>query len=258
MSTQAVLVSVEDKVAVVTLNRPDRMNAVNSTLRSELTGALKRINQDDAVRAVVITGAGPRAFCAGQDLEESAAMEWQHIASWLSAQRDMYQSVRDLDKPCVAALNGVAAGAGFQIALCADIRIMAPDTRIGQPELKAGLASIVGSYLMTLHIGHTHNVGMSLSGELIDGQRAYDIGLVTELTSQDQVLAASLKRAHALAALPATAMRVSKQRFRAMTQAGFDEAVLAGVRAQLECYASGEPQQAMQRFLGERGKKNSA
>jgi enoyl-CoA hydratase/carnithine racemase len=68
MSTQAVLVNVEDKVAVVTLNRPDRMNAVNGALRSELTAALKRVNQDDAVRAVVITGAGPRAFCSGQDL----------------------------------------------------------------------------------------------------------------------------------------------------------------------------------------------
>jgi len=72
----------------------------------------------------------------------------------------MYQAVRDLDKPCIAALNGVAAGAGFQIALCADWRIAAMNARIGQPEVKAGLASIVGSYLMTLHFGMTHNVQM--------------------------------------------------------------------------------------------------
>jgi enoyl-CoA hydratase len=253
MSTQAVLVSVEDQIAVVTLNRPDRMNAVNGALRSGLTEALKRLNQDDAVRAVVLTGAGTRAFCAGQDIEEAGSMEWQQIASWLSAQRDMYQAVRDLDKPCVAAVNGVAAGAGFQIALCADWRVIGPDTRIGQPEVKAGLASIVGSYLMTLHVGLTHNVGMSLTGELVTGQRAYEIGLVSELAGQDNVLAESLKRARAMAALPATAVRVSKQRFRAMTQPGFDEAVVAGVRAQLECYSQGEPQEIAKRFLSARG-----
>jgi enoyl-CoA hydratase/carnithine racemase len=255
MSNSAVLVRIENTVAVVTLNRPHRMNAVNGELRGELTQALRRLNQDDAVRAVVITGAGARAFCAGQDLEEAGAMEWQRITAWLSAQRDMYQSVRDLDKPCVAAVNGVAAGAGFQIALCADMRIIAPETRIGQPEVKAGLASIVGSYLMTLHVGHTHNVAMSLSGALLTGQRAYEIGLVTALASQDSVLAEAIERARALATLPPTAVRVSKQRFRAMTQPGFDEAVLAGVRAQLECYSSGEPQEVAKRFLSERSNK---
>ncbi len=254
MTTQPVLVSIEDQVAIVTLNRPERMNAVDGSLRSGLTEALRRLNQDDAVRAIVITGAGQRAFCAGQDLDEAAAMDWTGIAAWLTAQRDMYQSVRDLDKPCVAAVNGVAAGAGFQIALCADWRVIAPETRIGQPEVKAGLASIVGSYLMTLHVGLTHNVGMSLSGELITGQRAYEIGLATQLANQDSVLSESLKRAQALAALPATAVRVSKQRFRALTQPGFDEACVAGVKAQLECYAQGEPQEVMKRFLQARSK----
>lgn len=240
-------------VAVITLNRPERMNAVSQALRAQLINALDAANRDDAVRAVLITGAGERAFCAGQDLDEAAGVDWRGIVPWLNAQRAMYQAVRDLDKPCVAALNGVAAGAGFQIALCADWRIATPDTRLGQPEVKAGLASIVGSYLMTLHVGMTHNVQMSLSGELINGQRAYEIGLVTELAAPTELAAAAMARARKLAALPVTAVRLSKQRFRAMTQAPFDEACVAGIRAQLECYAAGEPQEAMTLFLAARG-----
>lgn len=243
-----------DGIAVITLNRPERMNAVSHALREQLIEALGGANRDESIRAVVITGAGNRAFCAGQDLDEASEVEWTRLVPWLNAQRAMYQAVRDLDKPCIAALNGTAAGAGFQVALCADWRIAAANTRLGQPEVKAGLASIVGSYLMTLHIGHTHNLQLSLSGELIDGQRAYEIGLVTELTEQANVLPAAMQRARILAALPATAVRLSKQRFRAMTQAGFDDACVAGIRAQLECYAQGEPQEAMRKFLAARNK----
>ncbi|KAA0911301.1 enoyl-CoA hydratase/isomerase family protein [Pusillimonas sp. ANT_WB101] len=254
MSNDVVSIVRDDEVAIVTLKRPERMNAVNGQLRSQLTRALGALNDAPDVGAIVLTGDGDRAFCAGQDLMESAGMRWEDIVTWLHAQRDMYQAVRNLNKPCVAAINGVAAGAGFQLALCADIRVIAPETRIGQPEVKAGLASIVGSYLMTLYVGLTHNVAMSLTGDLITGQRAYDIGLVTELADADKVLSVAVSKAHEMAALPATAVRVSKQRFREMTQSGFDDAVLAGVRAQLECYAQGEPQRFAERFLGRSGR----
>ena len=248
----AVQTEIDGALAIVRLNRPHRLNAVDAALRSGLREVLPALNRDDAVRAIVLTGAGDRAFCAGQDLDEAAALEWQQIVPWLRAQHAMYQSVRDLDKPCVAALNGVAAGAGFQIALCADWRVAARDTRIGQPEIKAGLASIVGSYLMTLQVGLTHNIGLSLTGELVSGQRAYEIGLVSELADDGEVLTAAVARARQMAALPATPMRVSKQRFRELSQPGFDAALAAAVRAQLECYAQGDPQRAMEAFAARR------
>ncbi|GJH15868.1 enoyl-CoA hydratase/isomerase family protein [Caballeronia novacaledonica] len=244
-----ILCDIHDGVALVTLNRPAKLNAVNQALRASLIDTLARLNSDAAVRAIVLSGAGERAFCAGQDLEEAAGVDIARIPAWLDNQRAMYQAVRNLDKPCIAALNGVAAGAGFQIALCADWRIAAMNARIGQPEVKAGLASIVGSYLMTLHVGMTHNVQMSLSGDLIDARRAYEIGLVTELAEQSSVLGVSLERATKLARLPPHAIRLSKQRLRAMTQPGFDAACAAGIEAQTECYAHGEPQAAMRAFL---------
>ncbi|WP_423199726.1 MULTISPECIES: enoyl-CoA hydratase/isomerase family protein [unclassified Cupriavidus] len=254
---EPVLVERDGAIAIVTLNRPERMNAVNDALRGALIETLAWINANAAVRAVVLTGAGTRAFCAGQDLDEAAAVTWQQIVPWLNRQRAMYQAVRDLDKPCVAAVRGVAAGAGFQLALCADWRVTTADSRWGQPEVKAGLASIVGSYLMTLHVGHTHNVQMSLSGELVSGQRAYEMGLVTALDDEAGLMAAARARAHTLAALPPTSVRLSKQRLRAMTQPGFDDACVAGIRAQLECYADGEPQRVMAEFLSKRKARES-
>ncbi|ALL69953.1 Enoyl-CoA hydratase (plasmid) [Paraburkholderia caribensis MBA4] len=252
-----ILCDVRGDIALVTLNRADKLNAVNRTLRASLIDTLARLNQDATVRAIVLTGAGSRAFCAGQDLEEAAEVDIARIPAWLDAQRAMYQAVRDVDKPCIAALNGVAAGAGFQIALCADWRIAAIGARIGQPEVKAGLASIVGSYLMTLHVGMTHNVQLSLSGDLIDARRAYEIGLVTELAEPVGVLDAALERARQLAKLPAHAMKLSKQRLRALTQAGFDAACAAGIEAQTQCYAHGEPQAAMRAFLNGKASTDS-
>jgi enoyl-CoA hydratase/carnithine racemase len=113
--------------------------------------------------------------------------------SWArTRQHAMYQAVRDLDKPCIAALAGVAAGAGFQIALCCDLRIGYPELKIGQPEIRAGLASIVGSYLMTLHVGLAHNVELSLAAKLLSGTRAYELGLVNELVSREKFSSAPL------------------------------------------------------------------
>ena len=230
VSADEIVIAMQGDIAIVTLNRPAQMNAVNSALRRALISALSSLNADERVRAVVLTGAGDRAFCAGQDLAEAAALTTPQIEPWLQEQRAMYQAVRDLDKPCVTAVRGVAAGAGFQIALCSDWRVTTADSRWGQPEVKAGLASIVGTYLMTLHVGYTHNVQMSLSGELISGQRAYDIGLVTQLCTA----------------------RVSKRRRREVSQAGFDDACEAGIRGQLACFASGEPQAIIARFLARR------
>ncbi|MGH8812206.1 MAG: enoyl-CoA hydratase/isomerase family protein [Advenella sp.] len=253
-----VLTDYNDKIAVVRLNRPAGMNAVNASLRTALTDTLYALEADDAVRAIVLTGTGERAFCAGQDLEEAATIDTGNLADWLNRQHALYQAVRDMTKPIVAALNGTAVGAGFQIALMCDLRIAHPALRMGQPEVKAGLASIVGSYLMSLQIGHSLNQELSLTGELITGERAHALGLVNDLVAAEQVLPRALERAAALAALPRSAVRLTKQRFKERTQAGFDQACNAGIRYQLECYASGEPQQVMRAFISRRASATSA
>ena len=250
--TATVLIERRDATAIVTLNRPESLNAVNVEMRESLIALLAELNHDAAVRAIVITGAGERAFCSGQDLNETARYTIDDVDAWLTRQHALYQSVRDLDQPCIAAWNGVATGAGYQIGLCSDLRVGFPEMKLGQPEIRAGLASIVGSYLMTLHLGLSQNVQMSLTGELITGQRAYDLGLISHLVPREEVLEKSLAAAAELAKLGPTAIRLTKQRFRQLTQPGFDAALEAAKHAQREAYLSGEPQAAMKRFFERR------
>ena len=247
-----VLVEHRDTLALVTLNRPESLNAVSAQMREALIEALSELNRDSSVRAVVIAGAGDRAFCSGQDLNETARYTIDDVDTWLTRQHAMYQAVRDLDKPCIAAWNGVATGAGYQIGLCADLRVGFPELKLGQPEIRAGLASIVGSYLMTLQLGQSQNVQMSLTGELIGGQRAYELGLINHLVPREQVLEKSFSVALELAKLGPTAIRLTKQRFRELSQPGFDAALVAAKKAQREAYLSGEPQEAMRRFFEKR------
>jgi len=250
--TQIVLIERSDSVAIVTLNRPESLNSVNAEMRQALIDALGTLNADPAVRALVIKGAGDRAFCSGQDLNETARYTLDDVDEWLTRQHAMYQAVRDLDKACVTAWNVVATGAGYQIGLCSDLRVGFPELKLGQPEIRAGLASIVGSYLMTLHVGLSQNVQMSLTGELISGQRAYELGLINHLVARDQVLDKALSVAIELTKLGATATRLTKQRFRQLTQPGFDAALVAAKAAQREAYLSGEPQEAMRKFFEKR------
>ena len=252
-----VLVARHASVALVTLNRPESLNAVNVEMRQALIDTLTGLNGEPSVRAVVIKGAGERAFCSGQDLDETSKYGVGDIDAWLTRQHVMYAAVRDLNKPCVIAFNGTAAGAGFQIGLCADLRIGFPEMKMGQPEIKAGLASIVGSYLMTMHLGLSKNIELSLTGELVSGQTGYEIGILNHLVPKADVLGKALTLASDMAKLAPTAMRLTKQRFRKLTQPGFEAALEEAKVAQKEAYAGGEPQAAMRKFLEVRKTKKN-
>jgi enoyl-CoA hydratase/carnithine racemase len=258
MAAEADLILTErrGRILILTLNRPSVLNAVSPELRAAFIATMAAAEVDPEVGAVVITGAG-KAFSAGQDLNETANLEIDQVRVWCAGLRALYQSVRDLSKPAVAAWNGIAAGAGMQIGLCCDVRVTHPGARIGQPETRAGLASIVGTYFMSLYVGHGANRQLSLSGGLVSGQRAYEIGLADHLVPEGEVLAKSIAIAEELLAVPPVAMRLTKERFRALTQPGFDEATAAGVRYSLEAYATGEPQRIMKGFLAERAARRT-
>lgn len=255
---QYVQVERRNKIAIVTLDNPESLNAINGPMRDAIIAVMKELNVDNGIRAIVLTGAGQRAFSAGQDLVEAAHFKTEEVEGWMVHQREMFQSLRDLDKPLVVAFNGTAAGTGFQMGLLADIRVGYVDMSIGQPEVRVGLASILGSYLMTLYLSHSHNVEMSLLGELITGQRALELGLLNHVVEKDKVLEKALAVADQFALLPANALRLTKERFRLLTQSGFDDACEAVIRYHRDEYATGEPQEIMHGFLEARAKKRAA
>ena len=240
-----------DGISVITLNRPAARNAVHAAMRAEIRAALAPVDDDPAIRAVVVTGAGA-AFCAGNDLAETRSLDADSCAAWVSDLRRHHDAIRNLDKPCVAAVNGVAAGAGLQIALLCDLRIGQPATRIGQPEINVGLASVIGVQLMELALGHAHTRDLALSGRLVAAEEALRIGLLNRIVPAGELMAEAMNAARFLADRPPNAFRLSKRRLREMTQTAWDSAFEAALRLQREAYATGEPQAVMARFFDRR------
>jgi enoyl-CoA hydratase len=245
----AVLTERAGEIAVVRLNRPERLNAINADIRRELPLALAPLNADPAVRAVVISASGDRAFCAGQDLEEGAGYGIDDVDRWFTEMHAMYGAVRALDKPSVAALFGAVAGAGYQVALYCDLRVAHPEARIGQPEVKTGLGSILGTSLMDWHLPFGINAELSLMGDFISGERAWQLGLVNQVVPREQVFAKALELARALATRPPHALKITKERMRELTQPQFDDILVAAKKYQRRAYESGEPQRLMREMV---------
>jgi len=251
--SDSVLVSVDGGVGCITLNRPERLNAWDTPMREEVSAALAELDADDSVRAIILTGAGDDAFSAGQDLAETMAFTCAEDAErWFLSWREFYNGLRGLEKGCVAALNGVAAGSAFQFALLTDVRVGHPGTRMGQPEINSGIPSVLGPMLMLSRIGLSRTIELTLSGRMMDGEECHHVGLIHHLVAREQVMAKAREVAELLAAKPPIAMRLNKRRFKEVTQRDFDEAFEQGAAIEAEAFAAGEPQAEMQRFFEER------
>ncbi len=240
-------------ILLVFLNRPNRLNAVNATMRAELNTVLSPVNGDKSIRAVVLTGKGDRAFCAGQDLEEAATFDGRNAEEWMEQTRLAFSAIRNLDKPCIASINGVAAGAGLQLALLCDRRVGNTRTRMSQPEVKAGLGSVLGSHLLTLYFGLARSMDLSLTGRFVESEECLQIGLLNQIADANTLTDVAIKMAEELTLQPPGAFRLTKERYRQETQAGFDNVFSAASEYVREAYDTGEPQTVMSNFIGRRG-----
>lgn len=238
-----------DGVRTLTLNRPAALNALSRGLAAAFVQALREAAADRAVAAVVVTGSGDRAFCAGVDLAEAAGLGVADIPDWFGAISACYREVLLTDKPVIVALNGVAAGGGYQIALVADWRLGCARTRLLQPEILAGLPSIMGAYLMRFHLPLGLNQELSYTGRAVHADECRRLGLLNELTASESLAEAAFERARDFARRPSTAFKATKARYRAQILAGFDEAREAAIAGMQASYAAGVAQDCMRRFL---------
>jgi enoyl-CoA hydratase/carnithine racemase len=221
-------------------------------MREELMQALREAEADARVRALVLTGAGAQAFSAGQDLAETMEFDPDRAVEWIREWEELYDLIRSLSKPLIAALNGVAAGSAFQVALLCDFRVAHAGVRMGQPEINSGIPSTTGPWIMREIIGIARTIDLTLTGRMMNADECFALGLINRLVEPDQVLPASLALAQELAEKPPIAMRLNKQRFREMTEAGFRDCLEAGMRIQREAFATGEPAQMMEQFFASR------
>ena len=240
-----------DGIAVLRMQREHALNAMTRDLARAVVEAVGKAEADGAVSGIVLTGAGQRAFCAGVDLEEASKVTPEEVAPWFTGLCQTYLAILATTKPVIAAINGVAAGAGFQMALVSDMRIAADTARLGQPEVNAGIPSVMGAHWMSLHLPRAVNQDLSFTGRLMDAAEAERLHLVQVVAAAD-VLDVAVGQARTLAAKPPMAFARTKARFRATALAGFDEALAAAIEGQEATYRAGEPQAIMQAFLAKR------
>jgi len=210
------LVEKNDGVCVITLNRPDKLNAFNDELSFQLIDALKEAEKDAAVRAVVITGAG-RGFCSGQDLANrkfSDASEKRPSLSESIRRRynPMVIKIRKMEKPVIAAVNGVAAGAGSSLALACDLRVVADNANFIQSFTKVGLVPDSGAtFILPRLIGATKAFELMLSADKLSAKEAFDLGIVNKLVAPEKVLEEAIEWAKTLAKGPTKAFGLTKR-----------------------------------------------
>jgi enoyl-CoA hydratase len=222
-----------------------------------LVEKLDAAEQDPLVGAIVMTGAGDRAFGAGQDLNETKTFDPDRAEEWMREWDRLYDRLRSLSKPLVIALNGLAAGSAFQVALLGDMRIGHPGVTMGQPEINSGIASVTGPWIMREMLGIARTIDLTLTGRMMEAEECHAIGLINRLVPAEQVMPAAMALAAELAAKPPVAMRLNKARFREVTEAGFRECIAAGIRTQRKAYATGEPARMMEEFLAKRAARKA-
>jgi enoyl-CoA hydratase len=212
MSYETILVEQRGAVTLITLNRPKALNALNSTVLTELIDAFAKFETDKAQGCAVLTGSGDKAFAAGADIKEmveKSSAEFyteDFFSGWTS------KLVKAVRKPWIAAVNGFALGGGCELAMMADFIIASDTAKFGQPEIKLGVApGMGGSQRLTRAVGKSKAMDMCLTGRMMDAAEAERSGLVSRVVSLDMLLDEALKAAATIAAMPPLAAMMNKE-----------------------------------------------
>lgn len=242
----------DDHIAVVTLNRPDKLNALNSEVRRLLMETFDALEADDDVRVVVIHGAGDKAFVAGADIGEFAARS--HVEQReVYDRRRVYETVADFPKPVIAAIHGFCLGGGSELALACDIRVADATARISQAEIRIGLIpGGGGTQRLARLVGRGHTLRMALTGDMVEAEEAHRIGLVEFLTEEGGHLERALELAGRMARWSPVSLRLAKQ----ATRAAFEMPLSAGLEYEKElflaAFASDDGREGVRAFMEKR------
>jgi 2-(1,2-epoxy-1,2-dihydrophenyl)acetyl-CoA isomerase len=254
-----VLEKVENGVATLTLNRPDKLNAISTALAVELNEILGRIGNDKHIHAVIITGAG-RAFCAGGDLGEiwkgRQENNTQDLEPLLRAGMQSVLKIRTMRQPVIAAINGVAAGAGMNIALAADVRFASETASFGETFAKVGLfPDYGGTFFLPQLVGHAKAAELLYTGDMIDAKTALHLGIVNRLVPPDKLEAEANAFGRNIADGPRMASRALKQVLFGNQRAELAKALEYEVEEQLKCFASDDCAEGLRAFFEKRKPK---
>jgi enoyl-CoA hydratase len=188
MSYENLLTSNDNGVLTITINRPDKLNALNKKTISEIGEAINAAKSDNAVKAIIITGAGPKSFVAGADIAEFVGLSVEQGKALAKAGQDVFLSIETCPKPVIAAVNGFALGGGCELSMACHLRIAAENAKFGQPEVNLGLiAGYGGTQRLIQYIGKTKAIELHMTGDMINAEQALSLGLVNYVVPADQL-----------------------------------------------------------------------
>jgi enoyl-CoA hydratase len=254
MSFSTLLLDIgDDGIALVTFNRPDKLNALNATVIAELDTVVRQLDQDTAVRGVILTGAGPKAFVAGADISEIAGMNRESGTAMGERGSRVMRQIEQLGKPVVAAVNGFALGGGCELAMACHVRYAAPHAKFGLPEVKLGLIpGFGGTVRLPRLVGRGRAIELMLTGGMIDAEEAARIGLVNRVIAADKLLDDSRALLRTMLAQGPIAIRLALQAIDGGLDRAVDEALAFESTLFGEVCASDDKDEGTRAFLEKR------
>lgn len=252
----SILAGLSDSIFRITLDRPEKLNAFSGTMREDLLAALQTAEADPEARCVVITGAG-RAFCSGGDVEFMASLQHEgdeaRFRGLLEAGRNIVLAIATMTKPVVASVNGVAAGAGCNLALACDIRIASEHARFSESFVRIGLhPDWGGTFTLPRVVGRSRAFELMATGRMVDAAEALQIGLVDRVVPASELAAETDVLAAALAAAPPVAIAGLKRALAASDANGLDAQIALETEQQLRCFRSKDAAEGMAAFFEKR------
>jgi len=242
----------QGRVAIITINRPDKRNALNIKTREEGAALLDQLREDDSVGVVVFTGAGDKAFVAGADIGEFAgrtAITQREVMT----SRSLFTAIDTFPKPVIAMINGYCLGGGCELALACDIRIASENASFGQPEINLGIIpGGGGTQRLPRLVGEGKAMEMILTGEIIDARTAFTIGLVNHVVPADQLQAKTLEMANRIAEKSPIALQLAKEAVKLASKSNLDEGLRREVDLFALCFSTEDKNEGVSAFLEQR------
>jgi 2-(1,2-epoxy-1,2-dihydrophenyl)acetyl-CoA isomerase len=256
MSYQYITVTTAGAIAKVTMNRPEVLNAVSMHMAQELLDALEKLHQEKEIRAVILSGNG-RAFSAGGDVKQMRSIIDDNPAQYFSAPLEVYNqlimAMRRLPKPLIAAVNGMAAGAGFSLALACDVRIAAENAKFTQAFVRIGLVPDCGAtFFLPRIVGWAKAMELMMTGELIDAAKAQQLGIVNLVVKEDELASTADFFANQATNLPTMAVARLKELMDTSYTSTLAAQLEREARLQIECAATADFAEGVKAFTEKR------
>ncbi|MBC7187682.1 MAG: enoyl-CoA hydratase/isomerase family protein [Calditrichaeota bacterium] len=244
--------TVAENVALVRINRPESLNALNSVVLRELSEVFSQVAANQTVRAVVLTGEG-KAFVAGADIAELKSLSPEQARAFAAFGQQLFRKIETMDTPVIAAVNGFALGGGCELAMACDVRIASDRAKFGQPEVNLGLIpGFAGTQRLPRLVGPGRAKLLILSGELIDAQTALDIGLVDKVVPHDELLSVAMDLARTIASKGPLAVRWAKRVITRGVDLDLDAGSSLENEAFMQTFLTGEAYEGLAAFLEKR------